>query len=98
MKLNEEQKQQILDSLKADYIVFSHVFHEICADAFAHIIMTNSLNTLEGRADRLELREVERNYFRAVPENYMEVIPYVETALRIKCKYSKLRYSNQHNL
>lgn len=92
MKLTEERKAQILASLQQDYVPFSDVFHEICADTFADMVMTNALQTEEGRNDKNQLRHLKRTYFNLVPEHYEQVIPVVEKVLSLQNKYQKRRF------
>lgn len=92
MRLSEERKQQILASLKKDYVPFSDVFHEICADTFADMLMTGSLETESGKDDKNKLRHLKHAYFNLVPERYEEVIPVVEKVLSLQDKYQKLRF------
>lgn len=92
MKLSEERKQQILNSLKEDYIPFSDVFHEICADTVADMMMTGSLSTEEGRNDKNKLNHLKHRYFNLVPENYTKVIPVIEDVLTLQEKYQTLRF------
>lgn len=92
MILTEERKQQILDSLKEDYVPFSDVFHEICADTFADMLMSGALETEAGKNDKNKLYHLKHHYFNLVPERYTEVIPLVEDALTLQNKYQKLRF------
>lgn len=92
MMLTDVQKQQILDSLKQDYVPFSDVFHEICADTLADMIMTGSLDTEEGQNDRNKLSHLKHTYFNLVPERYLDVLPTVEQALILQDKYQKRRF------
>ncbi|PJG83918.1 hypothetical protein CVP04_02165 [Caviibacterium pharyngocola] len=92
MILTEEKKQQILASLKQDYVPFSDVFHEICADTLADMIMTGSLDTEEGQNDHHQLSHLKHAYFNLVPERYVEVLPTVEQVLQLQDKYQKRRF------
>ncbi|MDO9665181.1 hypothetical protein [Glaesserella parasuis] len=91
MRLTEERKAQILASLEQDYVPFSDVFHEICADTFADMLMTGALQTEMGKSDRIQLHHLELEYFSLIPEHYMDVIPVVEQVLILQDKYQKLR-------
>lgn len=91
MRLSEEKKAHILASLKQDYIPFSDVFHEICADIVADMMMSGSLQTEMGKSDRIQLHHLELEYFSLIPERYMDVIPVVEQVLNLQEKYHKLR-------
>lgn len=92
MKLSEERKQQILASLKEDYVPFSDVFHEICADTVADMLMVGALSTEEGRYDKNKLNRLKHSYFNLVPEQYTKVIPVIEEALSLQAKYQTLRF------
>lgn len=92
MKLSEERKQQILDSLKEDYVPFSDVFHEICADTVADMLMTGALSTDDGRNDKNRLTHLKHRYFNLVPNNYTKVIPIIEDVLTLQEKYQTLRF------
>lgn len=92
MKLSEERKQQILNSLKEDYVPFSDVFHEICADTVADMLMVGALSTDEGRNDKHKLNHLKHSYFNLVPENYTRVIPVIEDVLSLQAKYQTLRF------
>lgn len=92
MQLTEERKQQILASLKEDYVPFSDVFHEICADTVADMLMVGALSTEEGRYDKNKLSRLKHNYFSLVPERYTEVIPLIEDVLTLQEKYQTLRF------
>lgn len=91
MKLSEERKQQILNSLKEDYVPFSDVFHEICADTVADMLFTNATQTEEGKKDRLALHQLEKTYFGLIPDQYTDVIPVIEEVLMLQNKYHQLR-------
>lgn len=91
MKLTEEKKQQILNSLKEDYVPFSDVFHEICADTVADMLFVGATKTELGKQDRLALHQLENDYFRLIPDNYADVIPIVEQVLALQSKYHYLR-------
>lgn len=91
MKLSEERKQQILNSLKEDYVPFSDVFHEICADTVADMLFIDATKTESGKQDRLALHQLEKQYFSLIPEKYMDVIPVIEEVLALQHKYHQLR-------
>lgn len=91
MRLSEERKQQILASLKKDYVPFSDVFHEICADTVADMMMVGALNTEEGKKDRKMISQLENIYFQSLPEKLDQIMPVIENALSLHDKYQKLR-------
>lgn len=91
MILTEEKKQHILASLAKDYVPFSDVFHEICADTVSDMIMVGALNTESGKQDRLTLRDLETAYFELIPQRYTEVLPVVEQVLALQEKYHQQR-------
>lgn len=91
MRLSEERKQQILASLKKDYVPFSDVFHEICADTVADMMMVGALNTEEGKKDRKMISQLENIYFQSLPEKLDHIMPVIENALSLHDKYQKLR-------
>lgn len=93
MRLSEERKQQILASLKKDYVPFSDVFHEICADTVADMMMVGALNTEEGKKDRKMISQLENIYFQSLPEKLDQIMPVIENALSLHDKYQKLRLS-----
>lgn len=94
MKLTEERKQQILTSLKQDYVPFSDVFHEICADTVADMLMVGALATDEGKKDRKKIAQLESNYFQLLPEKLEQLIPIIEDTLILHDKYQKLRLAH----
>lgn len=94
MKLTEERKQQILNSLKQDYVPFSDVFHEICADTVADMLMVGALSTDEGKKDRKKISQLESNYFQLLPEKLEQLIPIIEDTLILHDKYQKLRLAH----
>ncbi|QIW16895.1 hypothetical protein A4G20_09795 [Pasteurellaceae bacterium RH1A] len=91
MILTEEKKQHILASLAKDYVPFSDVFHEICADTVSDMMMSGALKTEAGKQDRLLLRDLETAYFELVPQRYREVLPVIEQVLSLQNKYHQLR-------
>lgn len=92
MILTEEKKQHILESLAKDYVPFSDVFHEICADTISDMLAIGALNTEIGKQDRIMLRDLETAYFELIPNNYQNVLPVVEQVLSLQEKYHKLRF------
>lgn len=94
MQLTEERKQQILASLKEDYVPFSDVFHEICADTVADILMVGALSTEEGKKDRKMISQLESAYFQFLPEKLDQIMPIIEDTLSLHDKYQKLRLAH----
>lgn len=91
--LTVERKQQMLDSLKKDYVALTDVVLEVAADAVADmaVLKLEKRAPIEVEEESKEIRLLKREFVFLVEEDHQKALDKVERIYEIAKKYATLR-------
>lgn len=90
--LSEEKKRFILGVLEKDYIPITDGVSETCADTYADMFMSGALKTEEGKADKLLLQNLKKQFYDLIRvRKFPDVLPIIEQINTLQNKYQLVR-------